>query len=67
MTVRFTNRQKMQCAQREVSQRMWVYKNRVSAGKMTQAAADTEIALMQEIALDYGALAKADDEKGRLI
>lgn len=63
----FTNRQKMQCAQREVGQRMWVYKNRVAAGKMTQAKADEETALMREIAEDYGALAKADDEKGRLL
>lgn len=57
---RFTAREKMQCAQREVSQRMWVYRRWVADAKMTQAAADKEIALMSEIATDYGELAKKE-------
>jgi hypothetical protein len=56
----FTAREKMQEAQREVGQREWVYPKRVAAGKMTQAAANKQIAIMKEIALDYGKLAEAE-------
>lgn len=57
----FTARQKMQAAQREVGYRRWVYEKRVAAGKMTQAKADEEIALMDEIARDYGEIAKQEE------
>lgn len=63
MTAKFTNLEKMREAQREIGQRTWVYPKRVEAGKMTQAQADRLIAIMEEIALDYGAAA----EKERLL
>ena len=59
----FTARQKMQAAQRESGYRGYVYPKRVAAGKMKQADADRQIAIMDEIAADYGALA----EKERLL
>jgi len=64
---RFTAREKMRAAQREAGYRRFVYPKRIDAGKMTQAKADEEIALMDEIAADYGALAGAEDEEGRLL
>lgn len=64
---RFTNRDKMRCAQREVNQREWVYAKKVNAGTMTQAKATEEIALMKEIALDYGAAAEQEEKAGRLL
>lgn len=64
---KFTNRQKMQCAQREVGFRRRVYERRVQEGKMDRRKADEEIALMDEIAKDYGAAAEQDDKAGRLI
>lgn len=63
----FTNRQKMQCAQRETGFRRRVYERRVAEGKMDKRKADEEIALMAEIAKDYGAAAEQDDKAGRLI
>ena len=66
-TTRFTNRDKMRAAQREAGWRRFVYERRVADGKMTRAKADEEIALMDEIAADYGALAGADDAEGRLV
>lgn len=56
----FTARDKMQAIQREVGYRRWVYPKRVEAGKMKQADADREIAIMDEIAREYGALAEKD-------
>lgn len=64
---RFTSRDKMRAAQREVGFRRFVYPKRVAAGKMSRAKADEEIALMDEIAHDYGALAEAEEKKERLI
>ncbi len=64
---KYTNRQKMQAAQREVSYREYVYKKRVADKKMAQSKADEEIALMKEIAEDYGAAADQDDKAGRLL
>lgn len=57
----FTNRQKMQCIERELGYRRFVYPRRVAAGKMVQASADKQIALMEEIVEDYRAMAKADE------
>jgi len=67
MTPRFTNRQKMQCAQREAGFRRFVYAKRVADGKMKQAKADEEIALMDEIAAEYGSAAATDDRMGELL
>jgi len=60
---RFTNVEKMRCAQREAGFRRFVYDKRVAAGKMTRTKADEEIALMDEIAAHFGELA----EKERLL
>lgn len=58
--MKFTNREKMQAAQREVGYRRFVYPRRVADGKMSQKKADDEIALMEEIAVEYGERAKAE-------
>lgn len=57
----------MRAAQREVNYRKYVYPNRVAAGKLTQRSADEQIEIMQQIALDYGALAEAEEAKERLL
>lgn len=57
---KFTAEEKCKAARREIGQRKYVYPNRVQAGKMTQALADREIAIMQEIMADYEALAEKD-------
>jgi len=54
-------------AQREAGYRRFVYPKRVAAGKMRQAEADKEIALIDEIAADYGEIATAEEEKERLL
>jgi hypothetical protein len=59
----FTAREKMQAAQREAAYRRFVYPKRVTAGKMSQTEFDRQVAIMDEIATDYGALA----EKERLL
>lgn len=64
--IEITNRDKAECAEREVKQRRYVYPRRVGAGKMTQALADRQIAVMEAIATDYRGLADADDRVGRL-
>lgn len=63
----FTAREKMHAAKREAGYRQFVYPNRVYLGKMKQAQADREIALMEEIAADYGALAEKEEAAGRLL
>lgn len=54
------------CAQREVGFRSHVYRSRVAAGKMPQATADREIAMMQAIADKLRTEADADRAKGDL-
>lgn len=48
-----TRAMKHACIQREIGQRNWVYPRRVADGRMTQAEADREIAVMQAILADY--------------
>lgn len=62
-----TAREKFECAEREVKQRRYVYPRRVADGKMTQALADKQIAMMEAIAADYRVLAEAEDAAGRLL
>lgn len=62
----FTDAEKAECAEREVKQRKYVYPRRIEAGKMTQALADRQTAIMEEIATEYRAKADAEDRKGRL-
>lgn len=51
----FTNEEKWQAAAREVRLRRRVYPSLVASGQMSQQEADSEIALMKEIANDYRA------------
>jgi len=46
----FTSSELVKCAEREANYRRWVYPRRVADDKMTQAQADREIAMMEEIA-----------------
>jgi hypothetical protein len=48
-----TNLEKQHCAEREVKFRLRVYPRRVSEGRLSEAKAREEIALMEEIAADY--------------
>lgn len=62
-----TNRDKADCAEREVKQRRRVYGRWVADGRMTQAFADRQIEVMEAIAKDYRAFADVDEAKGRLL
>ncbi|NTS31313.1 hypothetical protein HQ945_08595 [Phyllobacterium sp. BT25] len=62
-----TNKDKAECAEREVKQRQRVYSRWVADGRMAQAFADRQIAVMQAIAQEYRAKADADDQAGRLL
>ncbi|KAB2712923.1 hypothetical protein F9K88_08185 [Brucella intermedia] len=62
-----TNREKADCADREVKQRLRAYSRWVAEGRMTQAFADRQIEVMESIADDYRALADAEEAAGRLI
>jgi len=53
MGARFTPREKARAAEREAAMRRGFYRKQVAAGRMTQAAADHGIAIMDEIAEDY--------------
>ena len=55
---RFTDEEKAKCALREAAWRRRVYGNAVAKGRMTQAQADREIAMMDEIAAEYAAHAE---------
>ena len=48
-----TRAMKHACIKREIGPRNWVYPRRVAEGRMTQANADREIAVMQAILADY--------------
>lgn len=52
--------EKYGCAVRELEMRKRAYPRWVTQGRMTQAEADREIALMDEIARDYLALANSE-------
>lgn len=56
----FTPEEKLACAKRELQMRQRVYAFRVQTGKMVQAAADREIALMAAIVADLETLAAKD-------
>lgn len=62
-----TNREKAECAEREVKQRRRVYPRFVADGRMTQDFADRQIATMEAIAADYRRMADAEDAAGRLL
>jgi hypothetical protein len=56
----FTAAEKLKCAERELKYRYYAYPRRVDAGDMTPKAAKLQIALMEEIAADYRALAEKE-------
>ena len=62
-----TNKDKAECAEREVKQRQRVFSRWVADGRMAQAFTDRQLAVMQAIAEDYRAKADADDQAGRLL
>ena len=49
----FSRLEKLNEALREIAQRRRVYPRLIVAGKMTQAQADRQMAIMQAIAADY--------------
>jgi hypothetical protein len=61
----FTDAEKLEAAEREVKQRQRVYPRWVADGRLSQAFADRQLALMRAIADDYRAKAKTPDLFGR--
>jgi len=51
-----------ECAEREVKLRKRVYPRRVDEGRMTQALADRQIALMEAIAAHYRYTARKEED-----
>lgn len=62
-----TNKDKAECAEREVRQRQRVYPRWVQDGRMTADFARRQTEIMQAIAEDYRAKADAEDQAGRLL
>lgn len=62
----FTNEQLAACAEREVKQRRRVYPRWVDDRRMTQAFANEQIGMMEQIASDYRAKANAEAAKDDL-
>lgn len=56
----FTAAEKLKAIQRELEFRRYVFPRRVQAEKMTQRQADEQIAIFEEIALDYVKLAQSE-------
>lgn len=59
----FTPQQKLEAVEREIKMRRRVYPRWCADGRMTQAKADQEIAVMESIAADY----RADVDRERLL
>jgi len=62
----FSAEQLAACAEREVKQRRRVYPRWVEDGRMSQAFADEQFAMMEQIAREYRAKADAEALKGDL-
>ena len=56
----FTNRQKLQAIRREIKVRKWLYPRWIAQGKMREGHAEYELAIMYEIANDYGRLVEKE-------
>jgi hypothetical protein len=56
-----TNKEKLECCERELRFRFRVYDRLVVKGKMTRAEQDREIELMSAIVEDYRAAASFDE------
>ncbi|RVJ02418.1 hypothetical protein CN193_14220 [Sinorhizobium meliloti] len=61
-----SNRDKANCAAREVRNRKWVYARLVAEGRMKGDRADREIEIMAAIAEDYRRMAEAEEAQERL-
>lgn len=61
-----TTLEKLKCIQREIAYRKLVYPPRVAKGTITQAEADREIAVMQEIESDYREQRDIETGQGKL-
>lgn len=57
----FTTDQKLEAVIREIGFRRRVYARRVRDGKMNQAQADREIAVMEDIKADYERIVATDE------
>jgi len=57
----FTAAEKRREAEREVSQRLYIYARMVTEGKLTQVEADRRIAIMEAIAEDYRAQGEKEE------
>jgi antibiotic biosynthesis monooxygenase (ABM) superfamily enzyme len=62
-----TSAEKAKEARREVAMRRRVYPGWVSSGKLSPAAADRQIAVMQAIAEDYERQAMKEKPQGELL
>ena len=62
----FTAAQLVTCAEREAEQRRWIYPRWVENRRMTQAFADEQLAMMEQIARDHRAMADAESAKSDL-
>jgi hypothetical protein len=62
----FTAKEKAACAEREVKMRERVYPRWVAEGRVSQAAANVQLAIMQEIADEYRAKAETEESQGKL-
>ena len=60
-TATFTPHDKLKCVARELAMRRRAYPQFVARGKMTQAEADRELAVMQSVVSDYQQMVKAPD------
>ena len=67
MAETFSAEDKRRAAAREVAQRQRVYPRLVEAGKMKQADAERQTAIMSAIEADYRKLAEEEAAKGRLL
>lgn len=67
MAETFSAEDKRRAAAREVAQRQRVYPRLVESGKMKQADADRQTAIMSAIEADYRKLAEEEAAKGRLL
>lgn len=64
---RFTAKDKAAAARKESGFRRYVYPRRVADGKMKQADADRQIAIMDEMAADYERQAEVEAQEARLL
>jgi hypothetical protein len=63
----YTIRELAREADREVSQRRWVYPRLVDQGKLTRPVADRQLAIMEEIADRLRHEAEAEEAASRLL